>query len=500
MSSFDLIWSLMQWRARSRRNARRLAARRRGAVRRRLWQTSETLSAAAVRSLSPGLPLPWWTDSEIERANQERAALFAELACCTHVTAGGAKYFTGALSPGCRACVDGTWGCHFINGRCNRDCFYCIRPHRMKVEPDPQSDRIPLRTPEEHVAFVRTFGIRGVGFSGGEPLLATNRLLPHLAALRRAFGNSVYLWMYTNGDLVTEPLLEQLREAGLDEIRFDLTARGYDLRPLQLARRHISTITVEIPAIPEDFERLKVLLVQLTDSGAKHLNLHQLIVGQPSWREMRRRGYHLSSQFMPTVHESELCILRLMAHACREKIALPINFCAPSYRFQFYARAMRARAARLALADFEEVTDAGYIRELWIEDSAEQIGRLVQRLEADGHNPGLWRTSGNRITLPSRLASYVDWQPGTRWGVTYTVARLEPQGRSTGFDPARLRTRRRQVRTAGPFNQAAFAAWQQAYGAADPDTSEAAAREPLTGPILSLIRLERAGGDLPEFI
>jgi uncharacterized protein len=494
MSTFDPIWLLMQWRARSRREVRRLTVRRRGIVRRRLWQASQTLSAAAVGFLSPGLPLPWWTDARTDEANREREALLAELAGHVNVAAGGAKIYTGALSPGCRTCVDGTWGCNFINGRCNRDCFYCIRPHRMRVEPDPQTDRLRLRTPEEHVAFVRTFGIRGVGFSGGEPLLAADRALAHTAAIRRAFGNSVHLWMYTNGDTVTEPILERLREAGLDEIRFDLTARGYDLRPLELARRHIPTVTVEIPAIPEDFERLKVLLVQLRDAGANHLNLHQLIAGQPSWRQLRCRGYHLSAQARPTVHESQLCILRLMAHACREKIALPVHFCAPTYRLPYYSRAMRARAASVGLAGFEEITAAGFIRRLWIEDSAERIGRMVVRLEADGHERRLWTVGGGRITLPSHLVSYADWQPETRWGLEYFEASLEPQERSTGFDPARLRSRRRRVRTAGPFGAAALAAWQEAYAA------EGTPCGPTPREIAGLSRLERIGAALPEFV
>lgn len=68
----------------------------------------------------------------------------------------------------------------------------------------------------------------------------------------------------------------ELRDAGLDEIHFDIGATDYNLTSLKRAVGLIPTITVEIPAIPDEKERIKGLLGELRDTDVQHLNLHQL--------------------------------------------------------------------------------------------------------------------------------------------------------------------------------------------------------------------------------
>lgn len=57
-----------------------------------------------------------------------------------------------------------------------------------------------LLEPEDHVRYLQALGIEGVGFSGGEPLLVLDRLVAHVEAIRRELGDSVYVWVYSNGD------------------------------------------------------------------------------------------------------------------------------------------------------------------------------------------------------------------------------------------------------------------------------------------------------------
>ena len=42
-----------------------------------------------------------------------------------HVDDGGDTLYLGELSPGCRACKEGTWDCIFLTGRCNLACPFC---------------------------------------------------------------------------------------------------------------------------------------------------------------------------------------------------------------------------------------------------------------------------------------------------------------------------------------------------------------------------------------
>ena len=59
-------------------------------------------------------------------------------------------------------------------------------------------------------------------------------------------------------------------------MRFNISARKYDLKAVKMAAGIIDTVTVEIPAIPEDYEILKKCLPRMKAIGVAHLNLHQL--------------------------------------------------------------------------------------------------------------------------------------------------------------------------------------------------------------------------------
>ncbi len=44
----------------------------------------------------------------------------------------------------------------------------------------------------------------------------------------------MHVWLYTNGTLATVDILTQLRDAGLDEIRFDIGATDYNLGMIRM--------------------------------------------------------------------------------------------------------------------------------------------------------------------------------------------------------------------------------------------------------------------------
>ena len=94
--------------------------------------------------------------------------------------------------------------------------------------------------------------------------------------MQHRFAGEMHKWMYTNGILLTGETLGKLRDAGLNEIRLNLFVQNYDIEKICLASQYIDIVTVEIPAIPEDFERVCKLLPELVRSGVKYLNLHQL--------------------------------------------------------------------------------------------------------------------------------------------------------------------------------------------------------------------------------
>lgn len=444
---FAPAWSAIKLHGRLRRSEQKSQGLKR-VLRRQTARITRQLSSILIQSAVPGATNPWFSEQEAETARHERAELLERLSGRVNISANGAKLHLGPLSPGCAICMEGYWGCNYINGRCQRNCFYCLRYHSMRAEPDCSTDGFSFKSPQEHIQYLKTFRIKGVGFSGGEPLLAFDRLVSHITAIRQEFGPGMYVWMYTNGDLVNRERLQILKNAGLNELRCDLSARGYDVTPLALAREYIPTVSVEIPAIPEDFSLLKESLEQMQAIGVNHLNLHQLLAGERNWRAYCARRYHFSIQQMPAVHESEMCALRLLLHACEQGLRVPINYCSYAYRFRYYGRTLRSRAALVAVEDQEEITEAGYIRLCSISDTAEQLQALVRRMERAQVNPKLWKVDREHgsVTLHSSLLSHVDWT-SARPIIQYYAAYVTLQEPSAGFSPGNLKVTRHLVRT-----------------------------------------------------
>jgi pyruvate formate-lyase activating enzyme-like uncharacterized protein len=274
----------------------------------------------------------------------------------------GTKVDCSGLSPGCRHCGDGGWSCLFVNGRCNGHCFYC--PTAQDDDGPPVTNGLAFTSPEDYAAYVAALGFSGVSISGGEPLLTPDLTLAYLSAVRKRCGDDVHLWLYTNGTLLTADLCSRLRDAGLDEIRFDLGAVRYHLKKLHLAVGCIPTVTVEIPAVPEDEELLKRKMVEMAAAGVNHLNLHQMRLTPYNFGPLTERGYTFLHGEKVTVLESELCALRMVRFGLAQGIPLPVNYCSFPYKRRFQHAAARRRAALTVRVPGEVVTEPGYLRTL----------------------------------------------------------------------------------------------------------------------------------------
>lgn len=365
-----------------------------------------------------------------------------------------AKLHTGGLSPGCLACARGEWSYLEVSQLCQKSCFYCPRSQTRRGRPYERMLGLTFDSSSEYAAAVRRLGFRGVGLSGGEPLLAMDRTVGFLRSLREEGGEGLYLWAYTNGQLADEARLGRLREAGIDELRFDLSACGYDLSALRRARNVIPTVTVEIPAIPEDLEVVKALLERLVEEGVSYLNLHQLTCTPFNCGNFCRRGYTVvdnGPMSSPSVVESELAALELIDFALERGLKLPINYCSFIYKSRFHARIRRARLAGhwTPRASLETVTEAGWLRAFMVKGTRGSLAGLARRLPSGGSRLG----GSGLVVAPETLgasalrgqevvAVYSEYEqalPGVDGG----------RGRTLGFETGRpimyLKARRAEV-------------------------------------------------------
>ena len=347
--------------------------------------------------------LTFASPEQLASANAERKELLQWLEQRAAFGYAGTKVDCSSLSPGCRCCGAGDWSCLFVNGRCNATCFYC--PTAQDDDGPPVTNGLAFIDPEDYAAYVAALGFSGVSISGGEPLLTPDLTLDYLSAVRRRCGDAVHLWMYTNGILLTADLCSRLRDAGLNEIRFDLGAVSYNLKKLRLAMGCIPTVTVEIPAVPEDEDLLKQKMVEMAAAGVNYLNLHQMRLTPYNLAHLVERGYTFLHGEKVTLLESELCALRLVRFGLEQGISLPVNYCSFPYKRRFQHAAARRRAALTVCAAGEVVTEPGYLRTLSTSGVRYCEAALLQ-------NPS-YRHPFEKIVLETGRALYLERRPQT---------------------------------------------------------------------------------------
>jgi pyruvate formate-lyase activating enzyme-like uncharacterized protein len=267
---------------------------------------------------------------------------------------------------------------------CTRNCFYCPQDRATKKESLPQTDQhLQFDSAKEYVNYLKTFHFEGIGISGGEPFLAFDRVIEYIKLIRDCLGSRHYIWIYTNGDLVTDDKLKKLKDAGLNEIRFDISAADYNLKPASMAAKYFHNIAVEIPAIPEDLDILKSNLKKIEDIGVKYLNLHQLMMNSNNRAAFIKRNYTVTNTRLykndSPVIESELAAFDILKHALRINSSIGVNYCSRCYKARFQGKAYRKRYASLCREESESVTRTGYLVRSSISGTQEQLKQIMDQ-------------------------------------------------------------------------------------------------------------------------
>ncbi|MBE3598442.1 MAG: radical SAM protein [Limnochordaceae bacterium] len=247
---------------------------------------AETLAA---RLRETGLPL--------EPAPETEPALRRLQAKGAVVRNDGKSVYSRWISPACTACRTGAGSVtFFISLRCHRRCFYCFNPNQ-------EGFTYFRHTKRDVVAELRDIAAAGfqvdhVALTGGEPLLHKPEAVSFFREARRLFPEATTR-LYTSGDFVDEAVLQELREAGLQEIRFSIrlpdgeAAQRHTLSAIALAREFVPRVMVEMPVLPGSFDRMTQLLQELDGLRIAGINLLELCYPFHNVEAFRARGYRL---------------------------------------------------------------------------------------------------------------------------------------------------------------------------------------------------------------
>lgn len=186
------------------------------------------------------------------------------------------KYFSyrnNQFCKGCQLCVQGRKLVLFITGLCPRKCFYCPVSEKKMYKDVIYANEKPVTDYKEIIEEAKICEAEGAGITGGDPLATLDKTLELIKLLKKEFGN-FHIHLYTSFDLVTEKIIDQLKQAGLDEIRFHPDLKDKKLwKKIDLVKGIIKGI--EIPVIP-DYKEETIKVIEFFKDKVDFFNLNEL--------------------------------------------------------------------------------------------------------------------------------------------------------------------------------------------------------------------------------
>lgn len=257
------------------------------------------------------------------------------------------------VAPGCTLCREGAKLVLFVTGRCDRDCWYCPLSAERKGRDRVWANDREVASDDDLLDEARAMSALGTGVTGGDPLLAMDRVVRYCGLLKSAFGTEHQVHLYT-GRAPTDDELDAL--AGfVDEIRLHPPHEDWERimqtpypGAIRRARARGFWVGVEVPSLP-GLEGLRPLL-----SLVDFLNINELEWGETSADGMRERGLALADPVSNAVEGARAWAAPLVGDP-------KVRFCSSAFKDAVQLRERMIRIAVNTARPFEEVTDDGTV-------------------------------------------------------------------------------------------------------------------------------------------
>ena len=270
------------------------------------------------------------------------------------------SYLLGDLPKGCKYCVKGAKLVLFLTGRCPLNCWYCtISKARWQKDIVLANERVVKKT-SDVVEEAKLQKAMGAGLTGGEPFAVFRRTLNYVKLLKKIFGKKFHLHLYTSGFKVSFTMLKSLQKAGLDEIRFHVTAsNSWDV--VEEALKLDWDVGIEIPVIPEQEELIKDIVVRADEIGVKFINLNELEVSERNEKILLEKGYVLKENAPTAVEGSEKTALRILKFARKNTKRIFVHYCSAATKNVYQLQNRWKRRARSIKEAYEVIDENGFL-------------------------------------------------------------------------------------------------------------------------------------------
>jgi len=325
---------------------------------------------------------------------------------------------------GCIQCQMGSKLVLFITGHCHWMCDYCpLSENRREIDwMFANERRVEIGDWDAVIEEARAMNATGAGITGGDPVMARERVLEACKILKNEFGDDFHLHMYTSIPFKAE-WANDFAEAGLDEIRFhflDLESEKYTETMAACVESGMLT-GVEIPCEPDKEIELMELLETMRDMPVQFLNLNELEITVGNHDNMELRGFNLSDEITAGAAGSGELATRMRDRVMAASIGAPdpeegtvrepypyhLKFCTATYKDSGQLRRRFIRRGEHTISPHEILTEDGTLLFGAVDCSLEDSEDWIEEIHTETGLPRrfmLYDSENERIELPLSMA------------------------------------------------------------------------------------------------
>jgi len=251
-------------------------------------------------------------------------------------------YYVGSedkFPKGCRSCLLGT-GLSAVRktNKCNLKCKFCYDYGQLENIPPVGDDLWEIggtKFYEKDIDLLLSIYNKptGISYVYLEPFIEIEK---YYSVIKKFSEAGIYQHLYTNGTLTTEETLKALGEAGLNEIRFNLSATNCSDKVIEnigIAKKYIESVGIESPMTPEFFKAFLKKKQAILETKLDFINCAELHLNENNiYNYYGENMYMCRFGYISPIWSRELT-LRLMKIADEENWDLVVHDCSNYTKF-----------------------------------------------------------------------------------------------------------------------------------------------------------------------
>ena len=270
--------------------------------------------------------------------------------------------YTGKLPRGCVLCEKGAKLVLLVTGKCSRRCCYCPLSSAKRGRDVFFANERSVDSIDDVIDEAELMEALGTGVTGGDPLEAVDRTAESIKALKKRFGKSHHIHLYTSTTDLKK--IEKVAKAGLDEIRFHPPMNLWKkldesdfADAVESAKKLGLKVGLEVPVVPGRAQDLVGAISFADEHALDFVNLNELEFSETNWRSLRALGFDVKKEndVSSGVAGSEKLALDLL----RLRTGVPLHYCSSAFKDGIQLRRRIMRRAKNVQRPHELLTKDG---------------------------------------------------------------------------------------------------------------------------------------------